>query len=79
MPYFVYKITPGVTPLIKNLDYIEEFPSYREARKLTRELRGQATPDAEDSVKMIFAESRLMAEELLQEKREKPVLKEWEK
>ncbi|MCB1754966.1 MAG: hypothetical protein KDJ38_05565 [Gammaproteobacteria bacterium] len=77
MPYYVYKISPSVTPLVKNLDAVEEFSSYPEAKKLVRELRSKV--DAEVQVKIIFAENKLQAEELLQEKRDKPILQEWEK
>jgi hypothetical protein len=35
--------------------------------------------DDQHEWKMLFAESELQAEELLQEKREAPVLMEWEK
>lgn len=77
MPYYVYKISPGVTPLVKNLQSVEEFASYAEAKKLVRELRGDSADDVQ--VKIVFADNKLQAEELLQEKRDKPILQEWEK
>lgn len=79
MPYYVYKITEGVTPLVKHVEALEEFASYREAKKFARELRMAPVNDPETTIKMIFADNKLQAEELLQEKREQPILKEWEK
>lgn len=77
MPYYVFKISPSITPLVKNMQSVAEFPTYAEAKKLVRELRG----DIEDptKVKIVFADNKLHAEELLQEKRDKPILQEWEK
>lgn len=79
MPYYVYKISEGVTPLVKHFEPIEEFTSYGEAKKLARELRTSSESTSETSIKMIFADNKLHAEELLQEKRERPILQEWEK
>lgn len=79
MPYYVYKIFDGVTPLVKHVEPVEEFASYREAKILARELRVSSDSGTEASIKMIFADNKLQAEELLHEKRERPILKEWEK
>ena len=79
MPYYVYKISDGVTPLVKHYEPVDEFASYGEAKKLARELRSSSDNESEASIKMIFADNKLHAEELLQEKRERPILQEWEK
>ena len=79
MPYFLYKISPGVTALVKNLEIVDEFVAYAEAKKQARALRTDDSLAPDTTVKIVFAENRLEAEELLQEKREKPILKEWEK
>lgn len=79
MPYYVYKISDGVTPLVKHVEPVEEFASYREAKVLARELRMAPNSNPETNIKMIFADNKLHAEELLHEKRERPILKEWEK
>ena len=79
MPYYVYKMSPGVTALVKNLEAVDEFAAYAEAKKRARALRSAESLAPDTTVKIVFAESRLEAEELLQEKRDKPILKEWEK
>ncbi len=81
MPYFVYRIAPGPTDLIKNLDHLAEFESYREAKNFAKEKRVEEdiTPESKVQIKMIMAENALEAEEKLLEKREKPILQEWEK
>ena len=42
-------------------------------------MRVQNSPDNPDMFKIVFAENELEAELMLSEKREKPILKEWEK
>lgn len=79
MPYYVYKISPGVTSLVKNLEAMDEFSAYSDAKKRARALRADEASGSDTTLKVIFAESKLEAEELLQEKREKPILREWEK
>lgn len=79
MPYYVYMIKPGVTDLIKNLEKVSEFETYKEAKSFVKEKRvGQ---DGEEPVtyKIIFADNALEAEERLSEHREAPILREWEK
>jgi len=78
MPYFVYKITDGATDLIKNLEKLNEFESYKEAKLDCRETR-KGISDPTVQVKVIFADNALHAEELLMVKREAPILQEWEK
>ncbi len=79
MPYYVFKITDGITPLVKNLEIVEEFPSFGKAKKLARELRSSITKSDVMKIKVVFADNTLHAEELLQARREQPILKEWEK
>lgn len=78
MPYFVYQINEGATDLIKNLEKLADFESYKEAKNHARELRTQLT-DVKSQIKVIFADNALHAEELLMEKREQPIMREWEK
>jgi len=75
MPYYVFKISEGPTALIKNLEMVQEFDSFKEAKNHARELRAEE----EGNFKVIFAENALEAEERLMEQREKPILMEWEK
>jgi hypothetical protein len=75
MPYFVFKINEGPTALIKNLEMVQEFEVFKDAKNHARELR----TEEEANFKVIFADNALEAEERLQEQREKPILMEWEK
>jgi len=78
MPYFVYQISEGATNIVKNLEKIAEFEAYKEAKNHAREIRPQIVNES-TQVKVVFADNALHAEELLMEKREKPVIAEWEK
>lgn len=78
MPYYVYKITQP-TPVLKNLELLDSFVAYKEARALARENRAQLPIDSGITIKLMFAASELEAEEELQKKREETVVMEWEK
>lgn len=65
MVYYIYKIFPH-----KRLEYIDEFKSYRDAKKLTRRMRMELAPEDDCVVRMIFAPDRERAESLLKEVRE---------
>ena len=81
MPYYVFKISPGPTDLVKNLEQLAVFDTFREAKQFARDKRVELgiTYESEVEIKMILAENPLEAEEKLQEKRERPILQEWEK
>ncbi len=79
MPYFIYKITPGPTALIKDLEKVTEFDAFKEATKTAKAMRAELEPGSNVQIKVMFAETPLEAEEKLQEHREAPILKEWEK
>jgi len=66
MPYFVYKITPP----FKQLEKIDSFPNFKEASAFAKSVRtGMAEAD-NYTVKVIFAENELQAEDLLNQVRE---------
>ena len=79
MPYYLFRISePDALKIVKQLDLVETFENFREAKNAARQLRAESADD--DSVyKVMFAESRLSAEEQLLEKREQPVLMEHER
>lgn len=79
MPYYIYKIVPGPTQLTKSLEKLEQYDSFKEAKKHAREMRAGMENDAAHTIKVMFADSELEAEEKLMEKREQPILREWEK
>ena len=80
MPYFIYRMTSqeGMS-LVKNLELINEFASFKEAKKFAREKRAELPQDSSEIIKVMFAENQLVAEEQLLEHREKPILMEHEK
>ncbi len=77
--YFVYKISPTIANLVKPMEMLEEFETYKEARNYAREQRMNRDNSSQSTFKVIFAENPLDAEEKLGEHREQPILKEWEK
>lgn len=79
MPYFIYKISQGPTNLVKALEKLEEHDSFKQARLNARTMRSGLPEGSTDSIKVMFADSELLAEEQLMVKREQPILREWEK
>ena len=79
MPYYLYKISTleGID-LLKKLELVESYDSFRDAKKQVKKLRAQLATDS-CSYKLMFAENQLLAEEQLMEKREAPVLMEHER
>jgi len=80
MPYFIYRMTPqeGMS-LVKNLELLTEFATFKEAKKFAREKRAELPENASEIIKVMFADNQLIAEEQLLEHREKPILMEHEK
>jgi 16S rRNA U516 pseudouridylate synthase RsuA-like enzyme len=79
MPYYIYRITPGPTNLLKTLQKLEQHDTYKDARNSARNMRSAIAEGENHIIKMMFAASELEAEEQLMEKREEPILREWEK
>lgn len=80
MPYyFIYKITQGSSEIVKNLEKIDRYDNFKSAKQQAKQLRIEQASDDKSIYKIIFAESELQAEEMLMEKREAPVMLEWEK
>jgi hypothetical protein len=80
MPYYVFEMTTteGMT-LVKNLRLMDTFESYKEAKQFARDKRTAIEPGSAVSIKLMFAENQLVAEEQLLEHRDKPVIMEHEK
>ena len=79
MPYFVYQLSPTVANLIKPMEQIAEYETYKEARNFARSKRMEDNVEEGVTFKVIFAENSLDAEEKLTEIREQPILRSWEK
>lgn len=67
MPYFVYKITE--LP-IRRLEKLEQHDVFREASQRAKLLRGELASGDSSIIKVIFAETELHAEDLLNQVRE---------
>lgn len=65
MPYFVYKIFAK-----KQLELVEEFAKYRDAKDRVRSMRAALAEDADHNVRLIHAKHPAEAERLLTQTRE---------
>ena len=79
MPYFVYKIAPGISKIVKNIEPLAEYEKFKEAKNFAKEKRQEEETDSGNTFKVIFAENSIDAEEKLQEQREESIVREWEK
>ena len=80
MPYYVFKMTsPEGMKLVKNLELIGDYESFREAKNFAKTQRAELGGDDTTLVKVMYAENQLLAEEQLLAFREKPVVMEHEK
>jgi len=79
MLYFVYKIAPGVSKIVKNLEPLDSFEKFKDAKNFAKEKRQQEDTSHGNTYKIIFAENSIEAEEKLQEFREESIVREWEK
>ena len=80
MPYYVYKISAQAgMSLVKNLELLGESGSFKDAKAQAREIREKQDGAEGVTVKVMFAENQLLAEEMLLEHREKPIVMEHEK
>jgi hypothetical protein len=77
MPYYVFRIQSGPTAIVKQLDLLQEFEVFKEAQDFAKQTRTEITDNSQ--VKVMFADNQLQAEEQLMEKRDKPILREWER
>jgi len=67
MPYFVYKI---IERPIRQLEKLEQHDAFRDASNRAKQLRSELPGDAAYTIKVIFAETELHAEDLLNQIRE---------
>jgi hypothetical protein len=67
MPYFVYKIFE--TPF-RRLEKLEQHEAFRDASNRAKQLRSELSSDEPCIIKVIFAETELHAEDLLNQIRE---------
>jgi hypothetical protein len=79
MSYYLFKISSrDKLDLVKNLELLQVFDAFKAARNEAKKRRVEQPLDGV-TYKVMFAESQLDAEEKLLEKRDKPVLMEYER
>ena len=78
MPYFVFQVA-GDDLASAPLELLDSFDTYRDARSLARARRKENQEADPKAVRVVFAETAELAEALLRQPREAPILKEWEK
>jgi len=80
MPYYVFKMSsPEGMQLVKNLELVGDYESFREAKNFAKEQRANLDKDDISAIKVMFADNQLLAEEQLLAYREKPIVMEHEK
>ena len=67
MPYFVYKVT---TFPIKQFELAAQFDGFKDASAHAKTMRQAMTPEDKYSVKVMFGENQLQAEDVLNQERE---------
>jgi len=79
MPYYVYRVATAELAMLKQLELLKQFEKFKEAKQFARDIRS-AEPETETAeIKVMFADNQLAAEEMLMEKRDKPIVMEHEK
>ncbi len=58
---------------------MDTFETYKEAKALAKGLRVKHSPGNPNTYKVVFAQDMLEAEMLVLEKRDAPILRDWEK
>lgn len=79
MPYYVFKMETAEFVMLKQLELLKEYDSFKQAKQFARECRAEQAEADTAEIKVIFADNQLAAEEMLMEKRDKPIVMEHEK
>jgi len=79
MPYYVFKMQNAELAMLKQLELLSEFESFKQAKNFAKAQRGELAAASETVIKVMFADNLLSAEEQLMEAREKPIVMEHEK
>ena len=79
MPYFIYKLTKNNLAQVKDVELIDQFENYKDAKNLARNKRAELNLKDPSDIKIMFADNEGLAENKLLENRDAPILREWEK
>jgi len=76
MPYFVFHLVRDGRMRLDEINLVDQFDAYKEAKPVAR---AQRELDTGKEIKIMFEEDASMAESKLAEQRDAPILREWEK
>jgi len=76
MPYFVFHLIRDGRMRLDEINLVDQFDAYKEAKQFAR---AQRELDTGKEIKIMFEEDASMAESKLAEQRDAPILREWEK
>ncbi|MDB0064157.1 hypothetical protein N9F47_03135 [Gammaproteobacteria bacterium] len=76
MPYFVFHLVRDGRMRLDEINLVDQFDTYKEAKQFAR---AQRELDTGKEIKIMFEEDASMAESKLAEQRDAPILREWEK
>jgi hypothetical protein len=76
MPYFVFHLVRDGCMRLDEINLVDQFDAYKEAKQFAR---AQRELDTGKEIKIMFEEDASMAESKLAEQRDAPILREWEK
>jgi hypothetical protein len=71
--------SPEGMELVKNLELLDDFESFRDAKNFAKSKRSELDETDRAIIKVMYAENQLLAEEQLMAYREKPIVMEHEK
>jgi hypothetical protein len=69
MPYFIYKLMP-----FNMIEKLEQFDKFKDASSRAKVIRKDMPANADYSIKLIFAENELAAEDILNTPREPGIM-----
>ncbi|MDG0995994.1 MAG: hypothetical protein P8O97_02480 [Gammaproteobacteria bacterium] len=76
MPYFVFHLVRDGRMRLDEINLVEQFDAYKDAKKFAR---AQRQLEDGKEIKIMFEEDVSMAEAKLSQQRDAPILREWEK
>ena len=76
MPYFVFHLVRDGRMRLDEINLVDQFDAYKEAKQFAR---AQRELDTGKEIKIMFEEDASMAESKLAEQRDAHILREWEK
>ena len=79
MSYFIYIVTSSAKTTSKSVKRVSEYENFKLSKAEVRRLRTVEPLEDNQAYKIIFADNEAEAEQRLQEYREEPIAREWEK